>query len=366
MPFELTGVVSSEEPGGVTVLLRPVSLAEGLGRQGTAAQQGRRSKVLGPFAALPLQQSGERLTRTDDTDANGEFGFAGLEGPGFYEVRFSKPGYKTVSHIVEATEDGTPVELEVTLVAGDGAIGGLVSDANGPLGGVDVTVTDGEVTYSTRTPTTGDGIGRWSIQGLDTPAVWLVTLARRGFSTETALVTLPAGGSDDAVNVTMVAGVGSVSGMVVGPGVAGVEPKGGLTITATDGTITRTTSTLTEGDVGTFLLPQLPVPGVYTITLQGDGFLPLTSSVELTLDEPNATGIDFALIRTTGRISGEIIEVFDDDDDPATPNAPGDGRPRRRPTDTRRDQDDQQRRHHGHRRHVHLQDDQRRERRVHA
>ena len=42
---------------------------------------------------LPTQhRTGQRATITDDTDDNGEYGFAGLEGPGFFELRFTKPG----------------------------------------------------------------------------------------------------------------------------------------------------------------------------------------------------------------------------------------------------------------------------------
>ncbi len=63
----------------------------------------------------------------------------------------------------------------------------------------------------------------------------------------------------------MHAGVGSVSGRVF----AESEPAGGITVTTSNGDTTFTTSTLTAGDVGFYNLPQLPIPGDYTVTVDG-------------------------------------------------------------------------------------------------
>ncbi|MGH9185205.1 MAG: carboxypeptidase regulatory-like domain-containing protein, partial [Acidimicrobiales bacterium] len=88
-----------------------------------------------------------------------------------------------------------------------------------------------------------------------------------------------------------------------------IGPLGGLTVTVTDGTITRTTSTLTVGAVGTYRLPQLPLPGTYTVSVTGPGWLPQTTSVDLSREEPNAASIDFAMVKTTAAVTGTVTGV---------------------------------------------------------
>ena len=56
---------------------------------------------------------------------------------------------------------------------------------------------------------------------------------------------------------------------------------GGATVTATDGKITRTATTVTSGPVGRYTLPALPAPGKYTVTIALDGFLAQTQQVQL-------------------------------------------------------------------------------------
>jgi hypothetical protein len=304
---EVGGLIQNDEPEGVLVLIRPVSLVEdltGQPEQANAVRQLRRASIFKLLGPLVTQESPQvRLeTMTMTTTEDGEWGFAGVPAPGFYEVRFAKPGYGTASRIVTLTEDAKPVTLDVTLEPGDGSLGGLVTADGAPLGGVDVSITDGTVTYTTRTPTSGD-VGRWSVGGIGTPATYLATFTRRGFGTETALIELPAGGSD-TVNVAMRPGLGSVTGTVLGP--LG-EPLGGLKVTATDGTITRTTSTLTEGAVGSYIIPQLEVPGIYTISVEGEGWLTQTRSVTLDADAAaNATGVDFVMVPTTATVIGTV------------------------------------------------------------
>jgi hypothetical protein len=329
---EVGGLILNDDPGGVLILIRPVSLVEEESEQAELAgarQQGLRSpifKLMGPLVSQESPQV-QLETMSMTTAEDGEWGFAGIPAPGFYEVQFAKAGYGTASHVVTLTEDAKPQTLDVTLEPGDGAISGSVTAGGSPLGGVDVSITDGTVTYTTRTPTTGD-VGRWSVSGIGTPATYLVTFTRSGFGTETALVELPAGGSD-TVNVSMQPGVGSVTGTVFGP----VGPLGGIDVIASNGTgtecsspaaqsptatsttlaagggagVCRRTSTLTEGAVGSYLIPQLDLPGTYTITAMGAGWQTQTQSVRLAADGvTNATGVNFVMVPTTATVIGTV------------------------------------------------------------
>ena len=107
------------------------------------------------------------------TDEKGSFSVAGLDASGFYEFTFSKAGHNTKKIIVQP--DGEAVTLEVTLEVGNGLISGITVNENGdPLGGANVTLTDGNITYQTTTPTEGERIGEFSFANLSTPATWVI------------------------------------------------------------------------------------------------------------------------------------------------------------------------------------------------
>src|SRR5690606_31439913 len=130
--------------------------------------------------------------------------------------------------VVEATEDGEPIALDVMLEAGPGRVSGVVVDTDGrPLGGAAVTVTDGTVTLQTTTATTGDGIGQFEVAGLTTPGSFLVSAARSGFGTASTLVQVAGSGSASGLVLRLRAGVGSLSGRVHGGG----SPLGGVNVT---------------------------------------------------------------------------------------------------------------------------------------
>ena len=163
-----------------------------------------------------------------------------------------------------------------------------MTDGSGPLGGVDVTVSDGEVTYSTRTPTTGDGIGRWSIprprhSGGMADHRRPPRVQHRDRTRESGCRRHRRRGQ----SIAMVAGASarSVDGGRAWNG-RGSTQEGrahGHHEPTAPSPAPRARSP--EGDVGTYLLPQLPVPGVYTITLKSSRVPPLTGGIELTLDE---------------------------------------------------------------------------------
>jgi hypothetical protein len=203
-----------------------------------------------------------------------------------YEVVFSRSGYDTQSFVVTPTEDGAPVELEVELQPGIGVIAGVVRDSNGPIGGVTLVATDGELSFATTSSTDSGKLGEFSFNGLSTPAVYTVTASRSGFGTEVVQFDLAAGQARAGEVISMRKGVGSVTGTVLAkqPDASGgstEQPLGGVTITVTNGDLVRTVTTLTEGATGTFSLPRLPIPATYTVTATAVGFSDASLTVEL-------------------------------------------------------------------------------------
>ncbi|MDZ7677550.1 MAG: carboxypeptidase regulatory-like domain-containing protein [Acidimicrobiales bacterium] len=306
--IEASGQVEAREPEGVQVRIRSVSLVDEISDDATfqanmrTAQAsgvklfGRRGGVI-HNRIVPAQLS----TSTDD---EGRWAASGLGGPGFYEIRFSKPGYATKAYVVEMAEDGSPITLDAELVAGDGALSGIISGPGGPLGDAEITVTDGDVTFSTTTPTTG-AVGTWGVEGLTTPGTYLITASRQGFGTATALVRLGGGESRNGVSMRLEPGVGAITGSVR----SSAGPLGDITVTATNGDVTRSTTSLTEGPVGTFSITDLPMPDTYTLTIEGDGYLNQTRDVVLNSGQANV-GIE--MIASTGIVYGRVTNSAGD------------------------------------------------------
>jgi hypothetical protein len=219
-----------------------------------------------------------------------------------YEIVFSKPGFDTQSFVITPPADGSPVQLDVELVASVGAISGRVIGPAGGLGGVAITVTDGTLTFETTSATEGN-IGSWSLEGLSTPGVYTVSAALRGFGTEVLQIQLGGGERRTSADITMQRGVGTVSGRVLGEN---GSPLGGVTITATDGATTRTTTSLTEGNIGFFSIPQLDIPSTYTLTVELPGFVTQTRRVSL---GGSIDGIDFNLVSSSLRLTGRVTSA---------------------------------------------------------
>ncbi len=289
----ISGQVTAANASGVTVSVQPASLVQQANSSATSGA-GTGTASAGPIGKLqgsPGDPPGDPSDPTSpgpsgsnvgpfgssfstSTIGSGFFTFpAEFASPGNYLVTFSKPGYATQKFVVTAT--GAPVNLNVNLTPGPGSLSGEVFGPDGPLGGAVVTVTDGTVTCSARTPTEGP-VGKWSMSGLTTPDTYLVTASAPGYAAATTLVTLGAGKSSSGVDLSVKAGVASIVGTVNSP----QGPVGGINVTATDGTVTQSVTTLTGardlsgGVVGTYVIPDLSVQGPWTLTASARGGSP--------------------------------------------------------------------------------------------
>ncbi|SOD70955.1 carboxypeptidase family protein [Jatrophihabitans sp. GAS493] len=299
---QLNGSVLGNAPAGVDVAIRPTSLVDEEAESATPVgltTQSLNVHGLVPQSAL-LVDPPPAQTRSMVTGADGAWSFAGVNAPGYYLLTFAKPGYQTQRYVVNSAESVATQPLKVTLASGLGSLSGRIAGPGGGVGGAQITITDGTNTLTTSTTSTGSGVGDWSISGLSTPSTYLVTATRSGLGTESRVVVLTAGGAATA-SLTLRVGVASLVGNVQGAS----GGLGGATVTITDGTSTRTATTITDGPIGNYTLPALPAPGSYSVTISADGYQPQTGKVTLTAGQSQAT-LNTTLRRSTGSVSGVL------------------------------------------------------------
>ncbi len=287
----ISGQVTAAVPGGVTVTVQPASLVNEQAAPGTGGT--------GPFGR----------SSSTETIGDGSFSFPKqFPSPADYLVTFAKPGYATQKYVVAAS--GAPIQLTVKLVPGPGSISGRVSGPDGPLGGATVSVSDGTVQVTARTITLG-AIGTWSISGLSTPASYLVKASAPGYGASTTLVVLKAGGGAQGVNLSLQPGVASLVGRVASDN----GPVGGIKVTATNGTVVQSVTTLTggggvtQGTVGTYVIPDLPVEGPWTVTASGNGWIPQSREVSLASPAVAKSGeaiANFDLSKISATVTGTV------------------------------------------------------------
>lgn len=288
---------------------RAITKTSGLGLPlGALTANGAAASTGQPGATGTTQPtSAVAATRSTQTGDDGAWAFAGLAPTLNYLVTVSKPGYQTVRHVVSGAE-AAAAALDVTLVAGDGSLSGVVTGPDGVVvGGVEVVITDGTTTITTTTETSGS-VGSWAVDGLSTPSTYLVTAQGAGLGAQSTLVTLAAGGSA-TVPLALEAGVATLSGTVTGPDALGaVSGVGGATVTATGADVVRTASTLTTGRPGAYSLVDLPVPATYTLMVEAPGYATQTLRLDLGA-ESSAVPADVLLGSSSGVSQGTVRDT---------------------------------------------------------
>jgi uncharacterized repeat protein (TIGR01451 family) len=157
--------------------------------------------------------------------------------------------------------------------ASAGKLGGLVVDGAGlPLGGVAVTLRNGDFVLEAVTPTTGD-TGSFLFIGLPTPATYIVTFSLEGFTGQTIALELGPGAVDESLRASLIGGLGTINGNVrdqLG------NPLGATAVLVEGNGFSAATAALTDagstGGVGSFFVSGIPVPGSYTVTFELDGY----------------------------------------------------------------------------------------------
>jgi hypothetical protein len=151
------------------------------------------------------------------------------------------------------------------------------------------------------TPTTGT-VGSFLIPALPTPGTYVITFTAAGYGSQTSVVSLGPGQTRSDLTISLAAGVGSVSGMLVDSAGHGL---GGAAVTVGGAPLPIASTTLTTGAVGYFSFNNLPAPGSYTLTFTLPGYGSRTVPIELSADgaPPRVTAV---MSTALGRISGQI------------------------------------------------------------
>ncbi|MGA1344766.1 MAG: carboxypeptidase regulatory-like domain-containing protein, partial [Ilumatobacteraceae bacterium] len=312
-PLVIAGTVEGpRDLAGTAVTIERVSF----GDEGTT--DGGMGKVA-PLTPVAVT-SGTVLDKiTATTDEKGRFRVAsGLAQGAFYRVTAQRAGFDLRSQVVSITEETPEIELALSLVPGRGVMTGRVVDTEGnPVGGATIAATQGSVTYRTTTASTGDAIGSWSLDGLATPFTYLITVAAVGYASQQLTVDVGGGATVGAVDAELTRDRGTIRGRITYRD-AGV---GAVTV-ALEGEVSRTTTTLTIGDLkGSFDFPNLPY-GTYLLTFSAPGWL--TSSREVTVSSGDVPVDVKDLLPSTAVVQGVVAQqVVDGGCDYPDPTAAG-------------------------------------------
>ncbi|MDQ1395091.1 MAG: hypothetical protein QOG64_350 [Acidimicrobiaceae bacterium] len=242
--------------------------------------------------------AGQTVTSATPTAGDiGHFALTGLPTPATYLVTFAKDRFGAQTLAVELGPGQTRTDLNVTLVGGTGTVSGKVVDTAGtPIGGVTVTLGGGSSDATTKTLTAGS-VGSFLVSGLPTPGDYTLTFTAPGFASETLPVSLTSNSFASGVNATLSRSVGRLVGTVhsdasSSPGFAGV------TVSITDGTNARTTTT-TSSPAGSYSFADLP-SGNYSVTFSQAGYDNQTALVLVKPGQDATQDITMVQTRTGG------------------------------------------------------------------
>jgi len=219
-----------------------------------------------------------------EPDAIGTYVLRGLPTPAVYTVTVRLAGYTSASRTITLGPEQQVPDVAFSLARATGTIRGTVSLAGvGPVGGVDVTVSGGDVKVTTTTVSQGSGIGTYVVEALPIPATYTITFTRPDLITQVRLQDMdPLEGTADvpALDVSMVYATAVVKGEVRN---ADTVLVGGAEIVLSDGATERTMFSAHD-PAGEFEFVGVP-PGTYTLTAELKGATPSVVLVNVTAAE---------------------------------------------------------------------------------
>lgn len=279
VPGSITGQILGEDPGGATVTLEvPADLIDG---------------------------EVDAIVKSAVVDATGQFMLEDVPAPSSYVLRVSKPGFAAAVRLVNIAAGENIDGVELALRSGDGSISGTVVDDDGPVGGVTIVATAGE-TEATTASLTQTAVGTFTLRDLPTPATYTIQVSAEGYASETFSVRLDTAQQATGIEVRLRGGTGSISGSVA---IVGEGPIGGVTVTVSDGAASYSTKTLSLGDIGSYVIEGLPLPGNYTVTFSRPGLATQIRSIDLdAFGGGNRLNVDANLSRATAVIHGTVTD----------------------------------------------------------
>ncbi len=311
---------AKDENAPAGALAKDGSLSSGLG--GTIAGTVTAVSDGGPVGRIlveairPRADGSVETASSAATQADGSFQVAGLF-PGGYLLRFSADGFDPVYY--PGTPDqaaATPVtaasaqvtsEIDIQVTGHPASITGTV-DPGETLTPVTTTVTARPIAglqagQDIATATT-DGNNSYTLPDLPAPAEYQLSFGAAGYQPTVISTRVDGGAQRLQPAVLLTAGPGQISGVVS----AGGAPLGGMTVSTTVGGTTISSGTPTTGDVGRFVLGDLPTPATYVLTVGGPGYGSTTVVVDL---GPGQLRGDLAVTLSsgTGQLTGQLVDA---------------------------------------------------------
>jgi hypothetical protein len=256
------------------------------------------------------------------TAAPGTYSMTGLTA-GSYKLEFEGAGFNQLWYpdsltaanagVVTLSRGATTKGIDIRLGGLPASVSGQVvgADPNGALLTLEVPPAGGAKTSAATAPTgtvvtteTLSSTGNFALANIPSPALYQLVVTKSGYAPAVQEVDLAGGEQRRSVTITLHQGDGSITGTV--SSVAG--PLGGATVSASDGTTTvSTVSVSTVGSVGTFVLSNLPTPAAFTLVVSDTGYATQTLSLSLSADQ-QLTGVAVSLTPGLGSVSG-IVSV---------------------------------------------------------
>ncbi|SDS71081.1 carboxypeptidase regulatory-like domain-containing protein [Jiangella sp. DSM 45060] len=264
--------------GGQRRFVSEVRLATGDGQIAGVVTGGGR-----PLGGVTVSTTVSDEAVTAGTPTVGEVGrfvLPGLPTPGTYVLTFTLDGHAAQTAVVELAAGQAVTDLAVSLTGGAGTVTGtLLAPGGAGLGGATVTV--GGLAEPVTTTTLTDGaVGGFTVGGL-APGAYTLTFEHEGYQPQTVPVTVSGSGAAAPLTVTMLDGLGRVTGRVTDDD---GDATAGLTVEVTDGATVWTT-TSTGG--GRYVVAEVPA-GVYTVSVRVDGRVRASAVTEV---EPAADAV---------------------------------------------------------------------------
>ncbi len=248
------------------------------------------------------------------TQADGTYQVAGLF-PGPYVLRFEAPGFRT-TYYPTATSEADAKKLAATTgsvnTSGDAVVIGLPATISGKVDFGDITEPQ-TATVSARLLGAGAGgptvipdvktsaDGSYKFANLPAPGTYTLTFVADGYETSTMQTTVTGGANRFVSASVLSAGAAQISGTVTD----GTSPLGGATVSITVNGQQQSTGTPTVGQVGHFVIGNLPTPATYILTVSKDGYGQVSQVIDL---GPSGQQGDLTIVLTagTGVVTGTV------------------------------------------------------------
>jgi hypothetical protein len=256
------------------------------------------------------------LVSSAATQTDGTYALSGLF-PMPYYLKFSATGFTPVWYPSAASQSGAQL---VTTTA-EGSTDGVNVVIKGQPASISGNVNPGDVLVPVHTTViarplrgasagaalataTTDGSGNYTLTNLPAPDNYEISFTSPGYQTTTVTDAVNGGDARLEPTVTLGASVGQISGTVTD----GHAPIGGATISTQSGGQTLTVMTPTTGQVGAFILGNLPTPATYVVTFGAPGHGSVTQIIDLSAGQ-SQQGLTAVLTAGTGSVSGRLVDA---------------------------------------------------------